>query len=733
MSKNNVQILRDFFQRQGQGTGTPPVPQRTPPPVPPRPQPQRQRERGDGGPSGPLDPRTLSVRLSGITKRLTALEPELGTRGDAIKHEHEAIGALLGDQQRAQEAKDRLDQLEPQILPLERQVAIERKAQTSQTELKDFLEGRGDQRRELNTKANQAKGDIDTALSSVDDNVEKIKRKGIIFDSKDKAYHETVTKKMKELLPRVKAALDDPAHLTKELEKEVSDLGSSLYQARLHYEDMTGVTKKEHIAQRQAKASAIKEHEEQLMSLARQLSALRKQSAAPLLSALTANSELAATDPEAARDQATDLGKALMDDPVLRKTVFENATESTGPSLVLALNSLPSDDVDAVIGDLVQTRGQTSLPLSLSTTSIRQEAEKVRQNPGLNPMGSFFRGNTVATKLAKKTIEGSREGKDFLDGTKKLLEDRIAGINGNAEMSPDKRPETDPQAKQQALNRAKDANLAVTRGIIDDMTSDPEAVPMDVAKLADEFYQQALLTSGGNEEQAVTSAGGFVMLRLVVPLLGDEIKKINEALPNVRKKEEREKLENKKTAMLIQMKIMQNLSNGVKFGSKEPGFEGINVLFGDLPDNPAPEFTQLRGFMKSLSTRGKLAKMPLPDLDAILAKPAGLEAFRTFCKKLFSDENLEFWENAKDKPTGRAAQTVYDTYLAVNAPKAVNISSGPMNAFHNINGQPEPKPWNTAQWDQALSEIHANLTDSWNKLEKPENADDANAVKIAMQ
>ena len=54
-------------------------------------------------------------------------------------------------------------------------------------------------------------------------------------------------------------------------------------------------------------------------------------------------------------------------------------------------------------------------------------------------------------------------------------------------------------------------------------------------------------------------------------------------------------------------------------------------------------------------------------------------AFRAFLQKEFSEENLDFWtevetyKKQKSSKQAKLAPVIYKTYIAVNAPKEVNI------------------------------------------------------------
>jgi len=733
-----------FHETQIRGAQTPTTPVRTPPvtrptPTPsatppprrvPPPVPTRER-RGDVMPTdNPLDPTAIRVRMGEVGKRLLPLARDAADRVGPLRDENTAIGVLLTDPLQTQAAKDRMDRLEAQVTVLEKRVVQEKKVAVARQQLDDFQAGRGPQRVALMQKATTASGDIDTALASVESNKAKVVREGIIFDSRDKDYHKEVTNKLKEFLPRAKAALADPTTITKELVKETTTLGSALYQTRLEYENMTGVTKKDHIAQRQAKVACINEHMAQLSQLGQQLKELREQVAAPAIGALTAITEIGATDPTMA-GQVTRLAQVFKDDPAVRKTVLETAGESVCVGLAATLIALPTPTDTAALEEVTAARGGSTFLHTLATKAVGQEAETSRQKNAASAMNSFFRANTTGTKLAKAAVETSIEGKRYLESNKAFLAEQLEGLTGSVEMDPTKMSAEDQRNSAPLVARAKSANKAMTKTILDNVTADVKNVPVDVAKLADDFYEEALRTSNGNQEFALTQVGGFVMLRLINPLLLDLNSEIDKTLAKTKKDKERKALEDQKRAAVLQGKLLQNLSNNVKFGAKEAFMAPLNEVIETSPGVPSPEMVQMRTFFRDLQKRGRVAKMPIPSLAAIVAKAEALEAFRAFCTRRGALENLEFWEAAKDHPTGPAAQKVYDNFLAPNAATPANIDSS-LEEFHECNRQADPKPWDRAPWDRALTEIWKNLESTANSIGQPMYANEANAIKAAM-
>ncbi|XP_062973320.1 regulator of G-protein signaling 21 [Elgaria multicarinata webbii] len=70
----------------------------------------------------------------------------------------------------------------------------------------------------------------------------------------------------------------------------------------------------------------------------------------------------------------------------------------------------------------------------------------------------------------------------------------------------------------------------------------------------------------------------------------------------------------------------------------------------------------------------------MESVDTLLANKDGLDAFRSFLKSEFSEENIEFWLACEDfKKTKSAAkmaskaQTIYSEFIQADAPMEINI------------------------------------------------------------
>ncbi|XP_003767579.1 regulator of G-protein signaling 21 [Sarcophilus harrisii] len=91
-------------------------------------------------------------------------------------------------------------------------------------------------------------------------------------------------------------------------------------------------------------------------------------------------------------------------------------------------------------------------------------------------------------------------------------------------------------------------------------------------------------------------------------------------------------------------------------------------------------------------------------MDTLLANKAGLDAFRTFLKSEFSEENVEFWLACEDyKKTESAekiaskARMIYSEFIQADAPKEINIDFSTRDLISRNISEPTLKCFDEAQ------------------------------------
>ncbi|XP_006728493.1 regulator of G-protein signaling 21 [Leptonychotes weddellii] len=92
------------------------------------------------------------------------------------------------------------------------------------------------------------------------------------------------------------------------------------------------------------------------------------------------------------------------------------------------------------------------------------------------------------------------------------------------------------------------------------------------------------------------------------------------------------------------------------------------------------------------------------NMDTLLTNQAGLDAFRTFLKSEFSEENVEFWLACEDfKKTESAekiaskAKMIYSEFIEADAPKEINIDFSTWDLISKNIAEPTLKCFDEAQ------------------------------------
>ncbi|XP_051041680.1 regulator of G-protein signaling 21 [Phodopus roborovskii] len=92
------------------------------------------------------------------------------------------------------------------------------------------------------------------------------------------------------------------------------------------------------------------------------------------------------------------------------------------------------------------------------------------------------------------------------------------------------------------------------------------------------------------------------------------------------------------------------------------------------------------------------------NMDSLLANKAGLDAFRTFLKSEFSEENVEFWLACEDfkktesrEKIATKAKMIYSEFIVADAPKEINIDFSTRDLISRNIGEPTPKCFDEAQ------------------------------------
>uniref|UniRef100_A0A2K6CXE6 Regulator of G protein signaling 21 n=1 Tax=Macaca nemestrina TaxID=9545 RepID=A0A2K6CXE6_MACNE len=92
------------------------------------------------------------------------------------------------------------------------------------------------------------------------------------------------------------------------------------------------------------------------------------------------------------------------------------------------------------------------------------------------------------------------------------------------------------------------------------------------------------------------------------------------------------------------------------------------------------------------------------NMDTLLANQAGLDAFRTFLKSEFSEENVEFWLACEDfkkmknaEKIASKARMIYSEFIEADAPKEINIDFSTRDLISKNIAEPTLKCFDEAQ------------------------------------
>ncbi|XP_044202026.1 regulator of G-protein signaling 5 isoform X2 [Thunnus albacares] len=93
----------------------------------------------------------------------------------------------------------------------------------------------------------------------------------------------------------------------------------------------------------------------------------------------------------------------------------------------------------------------------------------------------------------------------------------------------------------------------------------------------------------------------------------------------------------------------------------------------------------------------------LQDLESVLSKKSGLQAFHEFLRSEFSEENLEFWlacEDYRVSPSNKQrtkAGSIYNQFINPDAPQEVNLDAETRESLLSMVDSPCADTFNKAQ------------------------------------
>lgn len=647
----------------------------------------------------PSETKGLGNRFRAIDHALKELQPLDRAKVETLRDEYKNLLLMASDTKKATECLNGVDALEQKVQTLRTQLT-QAKMLGAQAKLNGFKNNAvpPELARNLEGAGGPLLALVDSELDTVTSNKEYVRRKRrILPDTKDKNYHDDVTTPVQNMLRKVKATLADPASVTKNLVQEVNELVTALDTPKAHYADTSKIKPKdkEFLAQRDRKVEAIQGHQDDLRQIAEELNILLRMRARAPLAAMKEMVEAVRLDPSQT-EAAGKMLAPLLQDPATREALFAVADPSSTAALALAFQGVDDANQDSYFKELVQARGGDAPFMDkLISDTIAVEMEKERG--GLNPKGKFFRGKSAAIKLATKYCTTSPDGQQFIKNTAQPMIGYYKQVNDKLELDPFRMGEGEDIDKNRVHHKKMIGDML---GQLDNQLSQ---IPESIAKIAAEFYEQALSVAEGDEEWAATQIGGFLMLRVLNPMIasgfygqiqGDQMRNCT-----------------------LQAKLLQNMSNGVTWGGGDEGAKEEHMKdFNEIIENPdgswAPPTQKLRTILRGVATRGQQAKQrPAPttgglNWSTVKANPTALRVLHQFMQATHCDEEFDLWEAAQRRPQGAEAQQVYDELIKVGAPRAANLDNSTVQKFDAC---ARSSDWSQAPWDEAVSHIETML------------------------
>ncbi|KAK2167899.1 hypothetical protein LSH36_22g01019 [Paralvinella palmiformis] len=132
-----------------------------------------------------------------------------------------------------------------------------------------------------------------------------------------------------------------------------------------------------------------------------------------------------------------------------------------------------------------------------------------------------------------------------------------------------------------------------------------------------------------------------------------------------------------------------------------------------LAQDMKEKFSFLRRRPTDTSLPSKDGKLPKPtkemvinwstSFDALLKDKVGMELFKDFLRTEFSEENVEFWiaceeyKNVKSNKLNARAEEIFSDYVAVQAPREINLDSKTRMATRDLMEKPDRQTFELAQ------------------------------------
>ena len=493
---------------------------------------------------------------------------------------------------------------------------------------------------DLGTLETTAKQGLQEARDQLVGKDEDVSRKKFIGKSIDKGYTDRVTTEVNKIIDAVDKLISSGKEMDDNIRETLLTLHDKLGEGQAHYRDaITGDKKDVKLdKQRQDKVDAIGERMEAITRLMSE--STRTQ--------FRREDEVTKLNPK-------ERAKMLKANPEMLKAVI---SAKPAPAELADVLSEMGDSADGMIKQIIAAHGtDTAYMELLCDKTVGNDLKGA--SAGGNLEGTFFRGNSTATKLTK-AYAMTGETPAFLKGIDTDAKEWLGDV------SPETPIEIDPDKNdnQEVIDKSVLALVAFCEKTLHTLESKP--APSEIATTAS-MIAAAAGKAGMDGKKVAIMVGGHVFLRVIVPALV--------AMPSISAPQRR--------AMTLATKILQNISNGMRDGSKE----AYMAPFAQMVDDEMPALhkwfmdivaqgDELRGIngldddvTKGVSRRDVLVmnlEDPSHDLDQYFARPTAEDPLGRL----------------PEDPTTRIGKFVLDAGATRLPPDGITLPDGP-NSSHD--------------------------------------------------
>eukprot|EP01133_Synstelium_polycarpum_P005675 gene5675-6554_t len=262
--------------------------------------------------------------------------------------------------------------------------------------------------------------------------------------------------------------------------------------------------------------------------------------------------------------------------------IFSSADLAVVNAICLAGGS----DQEAILEDLVRILDAHKQMLPIIKLGITKEVQST------NSAATLFRGNSTATKLM--TAFTRMTGRPYLIATLKPIIERLVRDPAGLELDPDKVADTTGNCSRL---------MAICQEFLDAIYNSIEACPLPFREMANHLQSEVVKIF---PESKYTSVGGFFFLRFFCPcILSPDANGVVDSSSLT--------MESRRALILVS-KVLQNVSNGLLFGTKETYMKEMNPFLDTHMD-------ECRSFLDNIAALPRTTDyVPLASIEQVKVK-----------------------------------------------------------------------------------------------------------------